>query len=111
MKCGMELPIEMVYKTNHGKGTDSCCKQCRYEAVKARREAKKAKIKEAQRKAGAMPIDADKIVLDDGTVLKKVEKPKALSDYTSRELLVELKNRGYQWGDMWHKTQIRYQDI
>lgn len=111
VKCGMELPIEMFYETNHGKGIDSCCKQCRKEGMRARRAAKSAKIKEAQKVAGEAPINAQTLTLADGTVLKKVEKLKSLADYTPRELLTELKSRGYVWSDMYCKCVVKYADI
>ena len=111
VKCGMELPVEMFYKTNHGKGIDSCCMQCRKEAMKARRAAKRAKMQEAQKIANEAPINAQTLTLADGTVLKKVEKQRTLADYTSRELLTELKSRGYVWSDMYCRCAVKYADI
>lgn len=79
--------------------------------MRLRREAKKAKIKEAQKVASEAPINAQALILADGTVLKKVAKQRTLADYTSRELLTELKCRGYVWSDMYCKCVVKYADI
>ena len=75
-------------------------------------EEKKRKIAEATKAVETMAKDSDSITLKDGTVLKKVAKDcKPLSDYTPRELLTELKSRGYVWENMYIKQTVDYNKI
>lgn len=115
-KCGREFTIDQFRADKSQKdGHASVCKFCQSEYerewAKKRREEKENLKKQAQAIADAMP-DAEIIKLDDGRVLKKVSKDcKPLSEYDPRELLAELKNRGYVWSDMYVKTKIEYSKI
>ena len=106
--CHKVLPVFMFSKnSNSPDGYQYSCKACVSEMDKERR----AKKKEAQFKATQKP-EADKIVLNDGKVLNKIEKPAlSISDYSNRALLEELKKRGYVWENMWIKVNIDYDKI
>lgn len=71
--CGKELPIEQF--SLRGLGISKSCKECNGKAIKAGRE-KKKKLALANKE-----IEAAKV--------------HRLSDFTPRELMLELKRRGY----------------
>lgn len=85
-KCGRELPIENFYTNKSLKGGhDNCCKECKNnyskEWAKKNREKKKARKIEDER------IEFEKKY--------KIYTDKELAKFTPRELILELKARGY----------------
>lgn len=115
-KCGREFPLEMFGPRKGAKdGRHSTCKVCVNEYEReyhARKKAEKAKLlADAQKAADANP-KADTLRLEGGRVLRRVEKDcKPLCEYDARELLEELKGRGYVWSDMYVKMRIDYNKI
>lgn len=70
-KCGRELPVYEFYKAGHNKdGLKTHCKACVLEALKKNRAQKKK--------------------------TPKVESQSPLSTFTPRELIEELRKRGYK---------------
>lgn len=85
-KCGRELPIENFYTNKSLKGGhDNCCKECKSayskEWQKKNREKKKAQKIENER------IEFEKKY--------KIYTDKELAKFTPRQLILELKARGY----------------
>jgi hypothetical protein len=85
-KCGRELPIDLFYPNKSLKGGyDNSCKECKNayskEWAKKNREKKKAQAKENER------IEFEKKY--------KIYTDKELAKFTPRELILELKARGY----------------
>lgn len=85
-KCGRELPIEKFYTNKSLKGGyDNCCKECKNayqkEWQKKNREKKKAQKIENER------VEFEKKY--------KIYTNKELAKFTPRELILELKARGY----------------
>lgn len=85
-KCGRELPTEAFYKNHTCKdGVDTICKECKTayqkEWQKKNKEKKKAQAKENER------IEFEKKY--------KIYTNKELAKFTPRELILELKARGY----------------
>ena len=109
----MELPIEMFHiSKKSADGRQSMCKKCKSEYSKLKVEEQRKKIAEATKAVETMAKNSDSITLKDGTVLRKVDKDcKPLSDYTPRELLTELKSRGYVWENMYIKQTVDYNKI
>lgn len=114
--CGRELPVELFNKSKKNRdGLSTYCKFCHREKVHesyARKKAEKATlVKNAQEAADANP-KADVIVTKDGRTLRRVTVDcKPLKDYSARELLEEIKRRGYVWDNMWVKTPVEYSKI
>lgn len=85
-KCGRELPIENFYTNKSLKGGhDNCCKECKNnyskEWAKKNREKKKAQKIENER------VEFEKKY--------KIYTNKELAKFTPREMILELKARGY----------------
>lgn len=89
-KCGRELPLSEFYKRKvSNDGLQSYCKEC---AIKMSSEyAKKLRERRTARK-----IEAERIVFDNKY---KIYTCKELAPFTPRELMLELKARGYT-GDL-----------
>ena len=89
-KCGRELPLSEFYKKSNSRdGLQSNCKECSNkmssEYAKKSRERKKARMVEEER------IEFEKKY--------KIYTCKELAPFTPRELMLELKARGYT-GDL-----------
>lgn len=86
-KCGEIKPVAEFYKNiSTIDGYDVYCKEC-----------KKAVCREAYRKKISQ---------------KRIEETNnALSKYTPRDLLTELKRRGYKWEKMYCLQEIKYENI
>ena len=85
-KCGRELPIENFYKNHTCKdGFDTTCKECKNayakEWQKNNREKKKAR-----------KIEEERIAFESKY---KIYTDKELAKFTPRQLILELKARGY----------------
>lgn len=81
-KCGRELPIEKFSKGSNKGGLQSRCKDCVSEYMKEYAEKKKRKRKENER------VEFEKKY--------KIYTNKELAKFTPRELMLELKARGYE---------------
>lgn len=113
--CHKVLPVTMFSRSSSSSdGYQYSCKACVSEMDKERRARKLEAKREAQFKSTLKP-EADKIVLNDGKVLKKKETIEgaiiSLSDFSNRALLEELKTRGYVWDNMWIKVNVDYDKI
>jgi hypothetical protein len=96
-KCGRELPIDLFYPNKSLKGGyDNSCKECKNEYAKEwakkNREKKKLQAKENER------IEFEKKY--------KIYTNKELAKFTPRELMLELKARGYV-GELLYVEVIR----
>lgn len=81
-KCGRELPVENFYKSRRASdGLQSYCKECHASTSTEYQRACRKKEKEAT---------------EHTTLLKVYGNPK-LAEFTPRELMVELKARGFRW--------------
>ena len=112
--CKKEYPVTMFHKSSTSKdGYQSMCKLCSNESARLSAAKKKKAREEANFKAQLDPTN-DRIILKDGTVLKKKEDESVnitLADFSARQLLAELKARGYVWENMWIKQTVDYQKI
>lgn len=88
-KCGRELPLSEFYKKSDSKnGLQSYCKEC------AKRSSKYAKRSRERKKA--RKIEEERIAFENKY---KIYTCKELAPFTPRELMLELKARGYT-GDL-----------
>lgn len=87
-KCGRELPIEKFSKGSNKGGLQSRCKDCVSEYMKEYAERRKAKRKEREN------AEFEKKY--------KIYTNKDLAKFTPRELMLELKARGYE-GELLYK--------
>lgn len=94
-KCGRELPIENFYTNKSLKGGhENCCKECKsaYSREWARRRAAKKKEIENER------IEFEKKY--------KIYTNKDLAKFTPRELMLELKARGYEGELLFREVKV-----
>ena len=82
--CGRELPVEDFYK--NGFGVTSCCKECHTQRMKDGKEKKKKML---------AAVDAE-------TNSRNLR----LQDFTPRELMTELKRRGYEFTMKYVETHV-----
>lgn len=86
-KCGEVKPTTEFYKNiKAADGYDTYCKDCK---------------KSLNRKVYAKMVSKR----------KEEEANNALSKYTPRDLLTELKRRGYKWEKMYCLQEIKYENI
>ena len=87
-KCGNEYPVTEYYKNHRSKdGLQSYCKRCHAE------ESRKSAKRFSEKKKDLI----DRIdTAEHATLLKVYGNPK-LAEFTPRELMVELKARGFRW--------------
>lgn len=87
-KCGNEYPVTEFYKNNkHKDGLQSYCKRCQNEVS----------TESARRFSAKKKSVIDKIETAEHTTLFKVYGNPKLAEFTPRELMVELKSRGFRW--------------
>lgn len=87
-KCGHRLFKADFHKsTKSTTGYQSYCKKCAAEANKQRAKSRNA-------------IDSVETTLHDGHTLSKIHKHAGLASFTPRQLMEELKARGYSWNYM-----------
>ena len=96
--CGRELPISSFNKCSRSAdGLQSYCKDChREENSKAR----------ARRKS-----EVDGIINRCFSGNRHGADENELAQYSARQLLAELKRRGYVWENMYVKMKVEYQKI
>lgn len=81
-KCGGEFEKEMFYVNNkNNDGLDNYCKECRKAMNKLNLQKR---------------IERSKDISDAQTLLKVYSSPE-LAKFTPRQLMQELKSRGYKW--------------
>lgn len=81
-KCGAQLDESMFYVNNANKDhLDTFCKQCRKKMTRERTKRKQ---------------QSDSIVVNDGHLIK-VYTNTELAQFTPRQLMQELKARGFRW--------------
>lgn len=96
-KCGRELPIENFYINKSLKGGhDNTCKECKLiyykEWAKKNREKKKAR-----------KIEEERIAFENKY---KIYTCKELAPFTPRELMLELKARGYTGDLLYQEVKV-----
>ena len=105
-KCHKELPVDAFYKGNSKNGLDSYCKECRLQYNAEKREARKrtgaAKTQETKVEA---PKPAE--THSGEHHLHKIYYNKDLAKYPPRELMMELKARGYVGELIYTETIIK----
>lgn len=88
-KCGRDLPTECFHKKSTSPdGLQNECKECKREANQKRYQKRKGNPK-----------------------LIKVYSNPELAKFKPRELLAELKSRGYKWDKMSVEVTIEYEKI
>ena len=110
--CKTLKPITEFHKSNSAKdGHQPVCKECRRVLDKKRREDKlfntsvQETIESADNRAVIKTIDGKTLIKRDTTNFKSLE------EYAPRELLAELKRRGYIWSDMYVKQAVDWNKI
>ena len=87
-KCGNEYPVTEYYKNRKNKdGLQSYCKKCHAEVAK----------ESAKRFSDKKQSMMDRLETAEHTTLIKVYGNPKLAEFTPRELMVELKARGFRW--------------
>ena len=87
-KCGNEYPVTEFYKNIKNKdGLQSYCKKCKAEVAK----------EYARRFADKKQSVIEKVGTAEHTTLIKVYGNPKLAEFTPRELMIELKARGFRW--------------
>lgn len=82
-RCGRDLPISEFNKSGQSKdGLQSYCRECQHEVYRERYLSK-----------------------------EKISSNNSLAGYTPRELLAELKQRGYKWDKMYCIQEVKYENI
>lgn len=82
-KCGRVLPISEFNKSRINKdGLQYYCRECQHEKYRDRYLSK-----------------------------EKISSNNSLSGYTPRELMAELKQRGYKWDKMYYTQEVKYENI
>lgn len=114
LRCGRILPVTNFHTNAKAHdGLQPYCKECKREYDRSRKEVLKAKQEEAKKELARMASNTDTIKLKDGTVLRKVVKDfgNPLEQFTSRELLAEIKRRGYKWEKITIVQEIDFNKI
>lgn len=100
-KCGKELPVSEFHKNKYSKdGLQYMCKACNAKSVKESRQRAKAKIEK--------PVQptVEPQVKEPEHVMHKVYTDPVLAKYSPRDLMLELKARGYE-GELLYVEVIR----
>lgn len=94
--CGETLPItEFHLHSNFSDGHLNICKKCR----------------SVKQKESRMRAKQNRIIQLEQMKKENEEKGTVLKHYTPRELLTELKSRGYVWKEMYCKVSVDYDNI
>ena len=106
-KCGRELPITEFYGNRHNKdGFQDRCKDCQREWNR-----EYAKRKKAERMKSEDKVETKKILVDtqERTMCRVYSEPE-LAKFTPRQLMQELKSRGFTWDWMLEPQRKIYFD-
>lgn len=100
-KCGRELPTTEFYGNKHNKdGLQDKCKDCQRawsrESYRRKKEAMRIEKLNHEDK-----VETEKVIIDakEHTMAKVYSEPE-LAKFTPRQLMAELKSRGYRWDYM-----------
>lgn len=112
-KCGRELPVTEFYSNKHNKdGLQDKCKECQAEwnreyQKRKRQERRLEKLNHEDK------VETEKIVIDaQEHTMAKVHTNVELAKFTPRQLMAELKARGYRWEYMLEpQRRIMYDKI
>lgn len=110
-KCGRELPITEFYANSHNKdGYQDKCKKCQIEwnreYYKRKREEKRIASLNTEDK-----IETEKVIVDAKEhMMAKVYSEPELAKFTPRQLMQELKSRGFRWEYMLEPQRKVYFD-
>jgi len=100
-KCGRELPTTEFYGNKHNKdGLQDKCKDCQREWNRESYRKKKEAMR-IEKLNHEDKIETEKVIIDakERTMAKVYSEPE-LAKFTPRQLMVELKSRGYRWDYM-----------
>ena len=100
-RCGSVLPLSEFHKaTKSPDGHQYVCKSCKSQIARESRQAKKAKEELSETLVGTVDSESQGVAL-------------SLDRVTSRDLLRELKNRGYVWTNMYVNIprKVEYDNI
>ena len=82
-RCGRVLPLSEFNKNSKNKdGLQGYCRECQHEIYQASQVSK-----------------------------EKLLSNNSLAGYTPRDLLAELKKRGYKWEKMYYTQEVKYENI
>lgn len=106
-KCGRELPTTEFYTNRHNKdGLQDKCKDCQREYQ--RKKAKKKKIAALNIED---KVETKKVIVDEKEcTMAKVYTNPELAKFTPREMMAELKARGFKWEYMLEPQRKVYFD-
>lgn len=100
-RCGRILPIDQFSKKSGSKdGHQSWCKDCIHQYLKGSSDPKSKKDEESEDKT-YYPSNA----------VAPADETNVLEKFTPRQLLKELKRRGYRWSGMSVVMTIDYESI
>lgn len=100
-KCGRELPTTEFYGNKHNKdGLQDKCKDCQREWNREYHRRKKEE-RRIEKLNPEDKVETEKVIVDakEHTMAKVYSEPE-LAKFTPRQLMVELKSRGYRWDYM-----------
>lgn len=106
-KCGRELPTTEFYGNRHNKdGLQDKCKDCQREWNREYLKRKKAERMKSEDK-----VETTKVVVDtkEHTMCRVYSEPE-LAKFTPRQLMQELKSRGFTWDWMLEPQRKIYFD-
>lgn len=106
-KCGRELPATEFYGNRHSKdGLQDKCKDCQREWNR-----EYVKRKKAERMKSEYKVETKKVVVDtqERTMCRVYSEPE-LAKFTPRQLMQELKSRGFTWDWMLEPQRKIYFD-
>jgi len=100
-KCGRELPTTEFYGKKHNKdGLQDKCKDCQrdWNREYQRRKREERRVAELNHED---KIETERVIIDtkEHTMAKVYSEPE-LAKFTPRQLMAELKSRGYRWDYM-----------
>ena len=106
-KCGRELPTDMFYNNKHNKdGFQDRCKDCQLEYQRKKAKEKKIAALNIEDK-----VETKKVIVDEKEcTMAKVYTNPELAKFTPREMMAELKARGFKWEYMLEPQRKVYFD-